>query len=106
MQFATARSEKFKRISQEEKEKEKTEKLSRKMKMKNLEVDLWLSRKGLPGNFKEVIMNIIQQKLEQNKDVEVENILSVLPSAHSKYIKRYLRLAALKKVSISFVQLQ
>ncbi|KAL6123068.1 hypothetical protein ACLB2K_075591 [Fragaria x ananassa] len=68
------------------------------MKTKNLEVDLWLSRKGLPGNLKVVIMQIIQQKLEQNKDVQVEDILSVLPSAHSKYIKRYLRLATLKKV--------
>ncbi|KAK9914512.1 hypothetical protein M0R45_038287 [Rubus argutus] len=80
------------------KEKEKTEKLSRKMKMKDVEVDLWLNRKGLPSNLKEVIMNFIQQKLEQNEDVEVENILSVLPSAHRKYITLYLRLAALKKV--------
>ncbi|KAK9907217.1 hypothetical protein M0R45_001989 [Rubus argutus] len=68
------------------------------MKMKDVEVDLWLNRKGLPSNFKEVIMNFIQQKLEQNEDVEVENILSVLPSAHRKYITLYLRLAALKKV--------
>ncbi|KAK9913515.1 hypothetical protein M0R45_037328 [Rubus argutus] len=63
-----------------------------------LEVDLWLSRKGLPSYLKEVIMHIVQQKLEQNKDVQVENILSILPSAHSKYIKRYLCLATLKKV--------
>ncbi|KAK9914516.1 hypothetical protein M0R45_038290 [Rubus argutus] len=82
LQFATTRSEK----------------LRRKMKTKNLEVELWLSKKGLPGNLKAVIMHIIQKKLEQNKDVEVENILSVLPSAHSKYIKRYLRLGTLKKV--------
>ncbi|KAM5551233.1 hypothetical protein ABKV19_026186 [Rosa sericea] len=45
-------------------------------------------------------MQFIQQKLEQNNDVQVENILSVLPSAHSKYILRYLRLATLKKVSM------
>ncbi|KAL6132199.1 hypothetical protein ACLB2K_070570 [Fragaria x ananassa] len=82
LQFATTRSEK----------------LRRKMKTKNLEVDLWLSRKGLPSNLKVVIMQIIQQKLEQNKDVQVEDILSVLPSAHSKYIRRYLSLATLKKV--------
>jgi cyclic nucleotide gated channel len=73
------------------------------MKTKKLEVDLWLSRKGLPSNLKEVIMRFIQQELEQNKDVEVESILSVLPSAHSKYIKRYLSLATLKKVSISLI---
>nr|XP_011470674.1 PREDICTED: cyclic nucleotide-gated ion channel 1-like [Fragaria vesca subsp. vesca] len=83
LQFATTRSEK----------------LRRKMKTKNLEVDLRLSRKGLPSNLKVVIMQIIQQKLEQNKDVQVEDILSVLPSAHSKYIRRYLSLATLKKVS-------
>ncbi|PRQ60443.1 putative potassium channel, voltage-dependent, EAG/ELK/ERG [Rosa chinensis] len=82
LQFATTRSEKIRR----------------KMKTKNLEVDLWLSRKGLPSNLKIVIMQFIQQKLEQNNDVQVENILSVLPSAHSKYILRYLRLATLKKV--------
>ena len=73
------------------------------MKTKNLELELWLSRKGLPRNLKEVIMHIIQQKLEQNQDVHVENILSVLPSAHSKYIKRYLSLATLKKVSMSLI---
>jgi cyclic nucleotide gated channel len=73
------------------------------MKTKNLELELWLSRNGLPRNLKEVIMHIIQQKLEQNQDVHVENILSVLPSAHSKYIKRYLRLATLKKVNISLL---
>ncbi|KAM5551234.1 cyclic nucleotide-gated ion channel 1-like [Rosa sericea] len=82
LQFATTRSEKIRR----------------KMKTKKLEVDLWLFRKGLPSNLKEVIMQFIQKKLEQNNDVQVENILSVLPSAHSKYIKRYLRLATLKKV--------
>ncbi|XP_050384900.1 cyclic nucleotide-gated ion channel 1-like [Argentina anserina] len=82
LQFATTRSEK----------------LRRKMKTKNLEVELWLSRKGLPSNLKAVIMHIIQQKLEQNKDVPVDDLLSILPSAHSKYILRYLGLATLKKV--------
>jgi cyclic nucleotide gated channel len=73
------------------------------METKSLEVELWLSREGLPINLKEVIMQIIKQKLEQNQDVQVENILSFLPSAHSKYIKRYLRLAILKKVNISLI---
>ncbi|CAL9008881.1 unnamed protein product [Prunus brigantina] len=38
-------------------------------------------------------MQVVQQKLEQNKDVQVENILSVLPLEHSNFIRRYLRLA-------------
>ncbi|BFG23528.1 hypothetical protein CerSpe_098020 [Prunus speciosa] len=84
LQFATTRSEK----------------LRRKLKTKDLEIDLWLSRKGLPKNLKEVIMQVVQQKLEQNKDVQVENILSVLPLVHSNFIRRYLRLATLKNVRI------
>lgn len=58
-----------------------------------------VSRKCLPKNLKEVIMQVVQQKLAQNEDVQVENILSVLPLEHSNFIRRYLRLATLKNVS-------
>ncbi|PRQ56605.1 putative potassium channel, voltage-dependent, EAG/ELK/ERG [Rosa chinensis] len=62
------------------------------------EVDLWLFRKGLPSNLKQVIMHFMIQKLKQKIDVGVDDILSILPSTHRKYIERFLRLAILKKV--------
>ncbi|PRQ60444.1 putative potassium channel, voltage-dependent, ERG [Rosa chinensis] len=67
-------------------------------KTKDLEVDLWLSRKGIPKVLKELIMQTVERRIEENKDVQVENILSLLPVRHSNFIKRYLRLATLKKV--------
>ncbi|KAM5557680.1 hypothetical protein ABKV19_024842 [Rosa sericea] len=47
LQFATARSEKIRR----------------KMKTKNLEVDLWLSRKGLPSNLKVPMLQTMGERL-------------------------------------------
>ncbi|KAM5570090.1 cyclic nucleotide-gated ion channel 1-like [Rosa sericea] len=62
------------------------------------EVDLWLFRKGLPSNLKQVIMHFMAQKLKQKIDVGVDDILYILPPTHRKYIERFLRLTVLKKV--------
>lgn len=75
------------------------EEIRRRTKTKDLEVDLWLSRKGIPKVLKELIMRTVERRIEENKDVQVENILTLLPVRHSNYIKRYMRLATLKKVS-------
>ncbi|XP_061998576.1 cyclic nucleotide-gated ion channel 1-like isoform X1 [Rosa rugosa] len=80
LQFVTTTSERHKR------------------EMMSKEVDLWLFRKGLPSNLKQVIMHFMIQKLKQKIDVGVDDILSILPSTHRKYIERFLRLAILKKV--------
>ncbi|KAM5573987.1 hypothetical protein ABKV19_013486 [Rosa sericea] len=84
-------------------------KLKKKMQKINPEIDLWLHKNGLSndekGNqslnhLKKMIMKNVQQNLEENKHVEVENILSILPFSNRMYIMRHLRLNSLKKVSM------
>lgn len=74
-------------------------KVRRKMKIKDKEVESWLSQNGLPCNMKREIMKHVKEEVEENKDVDVENILSILPSKQKSVINEWLRLAILKKVS-------
>ncbi|XP_062000395.1 cyclic nucleotide-gated ion channel 1-like [Rosa rugosa] len=77
----------------------RAEEIRRRTKTKDLEVDLWLSRKGIPNKvLKKLIMQTVERRIEENKDVQVENILSLLPVRHSNLIRHYMRLATLKKV--------
>lgn len=73
--------------------------MKRKVKMISLEVDLWLSendhlRQNLEPR-KKLIMKTVLQKLKENKDIDVNNILSILP----RPIMDILRLDSLEKVS-------
>lgn len=76
--------------------------MKQKMDMKNEEIGSWLSKNGLNGeNMKEMNMKHIKEELGQNRDVHMENILSILPAASEgeANISSRLRLACLKKVS-------
>ncbi|PRQ23691.1 putative potassium channel, voltage-dependent, EAG [Rosa chinensis] len=73
-------------------------KIIRQMKMKDLEVQIWLSENDIPKNMKTLIMQNVHKQLEQNKDVHVGNILSILPLEQKRFIKRHLCLPMLKKV--------
>ncbi|KAL6274498.1 hypothetical protein ACE6H2_025190 [Prunus campanulata] len=76
-------------------------KLRQKMQMMNLnlDVDLWLYKNGLyDKNLKMVIMKNLHQKVEENKEVDVENILSLVPIIHQRRIMWLLSLNLLKKV--------
>lgn len=90
-------------VVQEAKRRSKELKLARKMQTINPEIYLWLSKNGLPNDkdMKKWIRISVRQKLEQDKDLVVQNlnILSVLPIIHRRYIMSSLRLASLKKVS-------
>ncbi|XP_021830089.1 cyclic nucleotide-gated ion channel 1-like [Prunus avium] len=68
------------------------------LKMKDLEVQLWLSENDIPKNMKATIMQKVHKQLEQNKDVHVENILSILPLEQKRFIKRHLCWPTMKKV--------
>ncbi|PQM40184.1 hypothetical protein Pyn_29876 [Prunus yedoensis var. nudiflora] len=72
------------------------------MAMKDLEIQLWMSRNGLPEDMKTVIMNNVKQRLEQDKDADVENMFSILSQKNRKSIKRYLCMDTLKKVRHMF----
>ncbi|CAL9025971.1 unnamed protein product [Prunus brigantina] len=83
----------------------------RKMQLISPEIDLWLSKNDLPKDLKmvsgrtekhlrTVIVENVQRHLQENKDVDVENILAVLPLRHRRGIMSLLRLTSLKKVSM------
>lgn len=74
-------------------------KLRRKVQMMNPDIDLLLYKRGLNKSLKKVIMNNLQQKLEENKDVDVENILSLVPTIHKRHLVCVLGSTLLKKVS-------
>lgn len=73
------------------------------MQMVNLDIDLWLSRNDLSEHKKEIkklIIKNVQQKVEENKDVDVHDFFSLLPTVKKRHIMSLPRLAALKKVSV------
>lgn len=71
------------------------------MKMMDKELKSWLSKNGLGDETMKEIREYVKEELEQNRDVHMENILSILPAAseHETNISSRLRLACLKKVS-------
>ncbi|KAM5557666.1 hypothetical protein ABKV19_024835 [Rosa sericea] len=76
----------------------KSEEIRQKMIMKELEIQWWMSRNHLPNDMKTVIIENVRQKLEENKDAHVENLLSILPRKDRRSIKRLLCMDSLKKV--------
>nr|XP_011465661.1 PREDICTED: cyclic nucleotide-gated ion channel 1-like [Fragaria vesca subsp. vesca] len=60
------------------------------MKLKDLEVQLWLSRNGIGKPMRTKIMRDVHRKLEPNKDVHLESILSILSSEQKNFMKREL----------------
>ncbi|KAI5318338.1 hypothetical protein L3X38_038046 [Prunus dulcis] len=76
-------------------------KLRHKMHMMNPDIDLWLHKNGLSDKkLKEVIMKNLHQKLEEHKEVDVENILSLLPIIHQRRIMCRLSLNLLRNVAM------
>jgi hypothetical protein len=78
---------------------ERSEEIIQTMKVKEREIDLWIDMNKLPGCMKKEIMPNVQRMLEQKKEVDVQNLLSHLPSELARKIKRYICLPMLKKVS-------
>jgi cyclic nucleotide gated channel len=78
---------------------ERSEEIIKNMRVKEQEIDLWISRNELPGSIKQEIMPIIQHMLEEKKDVDVQNLLSHIPIELERKIKRYICFPLLKEVS-------
>ncbi|XP_050385734.1 cyclic nucleotide-gated ion channel 1-like isoform X2 [Argentina anserina] len=76
----------------------KSEEIRQKMVLKELEIQLWMSRNRLPNDMKTMIIENVRHKLEENKDIHVENLLSILPRKDRRSITRLLCMDALKKV--------
>lgn len=62
--------------------------------MKELEIQWWMAR----NDMKTVIIENVREKLEENKDVDVENLLSIIPRKDRRSIKRLLCMDVLQKV--------
>ncbi|KAM5559884.1 putative cyclic nucleotide-gated ion channel 10 [Rosa sericea] len=74
---------------------------NRKMQEISPDIDLWLSKNAdVPKDMKTVIMKTVGCRVEENKDVHVENIFSILSPVHKRLIMRPLCLDLLKKVPL------
>ncbi|KAB8424728.1 hypothetical protein FH972_024988 [Carpinus fangiana] len=63
-----------------------------------LELESWMARDHLPDNVKEWIINCIQHRLEQNKDVDIEKQILHISKDLRTEIKRHIYLPLLKKI--------
>lgn len=79
-------------------------KIERKMQEIGPEIELWLSRSGVPKNPKEKIklqiMKKIPQVLEENRNAGLEYIISILPSELQTRIKSFSPWNRLKQVHL------
>ncbi|CAL9007917.1 unnamed protein product [Prunus brigantina] len=79
-------------------------KIKRKMEEKGQELELWLPKNGIPEkshkNIKLQIMEKVEQEFEENRDVDLDNFLSTLPSDLENQIKSYMPITRLKKVRV------
>lgn len=69
--------------------------------MKERKAELWILRNGIPRDLKPIIMQHTRYRLTDNKEVDVQSLLSLLPLEHRKAIKEHLCLDVLKKVGSS-----
>ncbi|XP_062005699.1 probable cyclic nucleotide-gated ion channel 10 [Rosa rugosa] len=78
-------------------------KVNKKMQKISPNIDLWLSKNAdVPKDMKTVIMKTVRYRVEENKDVDAENIVSILSPVHKRLIMRPLCLDFLKKTAILF----
>ncbi|PRQ29758.1 putative potassium channel, voltage-dependent, EAG/ELK/ERG [Rosa chinensis] len=79
-------------------ETQRWEDIRNKIQLKEKDIAEWMDRNELPDDMKKEIMKNIKQKLEENKDADLENLFSVLPIYTKKCLKRFLCMKTLKKV--------
>lgn len=75
----------------------RSEEIRRKMSLKEIDIELWISKNDLPQNINEEIMQSVKDILEGDKDANVESLL--LNVRKKSNIKRHLCLDMLKRVS-------
>ncbi|KAH7538177.1 hypothetical protein FEM48_Zijuj03G0171300 [Ziziphus jujuba var. spinosa] len=79
----------------------RSEEVRRKMKSKMLDIDMWIEKNNLPKHLRPVIVEKVQHKLEkENRDIDVQNLFSLLPPVHRVNIKRHLCIKILRKVQV------
>lgn len=83
-------------------------KVERKLEEKSRELDLWLTKNGIPErsskDIKSRMMKRVQLELEENRDIDFETVLSMIPLEVQDYVKDRMPLTRLKQV-ITFLLL-
>jgi hypothetical protein len=82
------------------KEQSKKKKLAKQRKAKR-EIQAWIKRHGFPDDIKHKIMQIVDEKLNEDIYVDVENLFLSLPQELKNDVNRHLYFDMLKKVSYS-----
>ncbi|XP_020413013.1 protein CNGC15b [Prunus persica] len=67
-------------------------------KMEESEIELWLSKNGIPKSFKSQIMGKARQERDENRDADLDYILTILPLDLQTRIKNCMPMARLKQV--------
>ncbi|KAL5568105.1 hypothetical protein UlMin_024680 [Ulmus minor] len=73
-------------------------KLEKNTTYKSTELYKWISDNGIPNNMKKEFMQHMRLRLQEGKDVDVVNILGVLPHQLVQFVRKHLCLETLKKV--------
>ena len=63
------------------------------------EIEKWVAENGLPSNKKSDIMAKVEVEFKENRNVVVEDIMSILPSDLQTYVNNCMPLTRLRKVS-------
>ncbi|BBG97903.1 cyclic nucleotide gated channel 1 [Prunus dulcis] len=72
-------------------------KMEQKMEEKGREIELWLSKNGIPKSFKSQIMGKARQEREENRDADLDYIHTILPLDLQTRIKNCMPMARLKQ---------
>ncbi|XP_004308820.1 PREDICTED: uncharacterized protein LOC101307163 [Fragaria vesca subsp. vesca] len=77
-------------------------KVERKLEEKSRELDLWLTKNGIPErsskDIKSRMMKKVQLELEENRDIDFETVFSMIPLEVQDYVKDRMPLTRLKQV--------
>ncbi|CAB4292084.1 unnamed protein product [Prunus armeniaca] len=77
----------------------KSEEMRKKIKIKKLDIQSWISKNKVPDDIKKEIMKSVKQKLKEHKDADLHNDLySILPGKTRTSLKRCLCMDAFKTV--------
>ncbi|KAF3448010.1 hypothetical protein FNV43_RR08718 [Rhamnella rubrinervis] len=79
---------------------QRSEKIRRKMKFKETDIGLWFSKNGFHRKTQTEIMKKVEYRLEENRDVDVQNLFPLLALEDRKKIKHHLCFSIVKKVEI------
>ncbi|XP_060675341.1 cyclic nucleotide-gated ion channel 1 [Ziziphus jujuba] len=68
------------------------------MQLKMLSTRLWMKENNIPEDMKPTLLQHVRCRLEDNKDIDLRNMLSILPREDKNMLKKHFCLASIKKV--------